>query len=98
MSLAVVWSTTENTCSQYSTLKRMEESFSEGSPNHGDDELSPMERPHQAHQWPDGKPSWDSLLNAVLDRQRRRQHRPYPTPGYLEFFGTLPMSSAIMAN
>jgi hypothetical protein len=30
--------------------------------------------------------------------QRRRQHRPYPTPGYVEVFGNLPMSSAIMAN
>ena len=76
----------------------MEESFSEGSPNLSDDELSPVERPHQAHQWPDGRPSWDSLLNAVLDQQRRRQHRPYPTPGYVEVFGNLPMSSAIMAN
>jgi hypothetical protein len=76
----------------------MEESFTEGSLNYGDNELSPVERPYQAHQWPDGRPSWDSLLNAVLYQQRRRQHRPYPTPGYVEVFGNLPMSSAIMAN
>jgi len=76
----------------------MEESFSEGSPNLGDDELSPVEGPHRAHQWPDRRPPGDSLLNAILDRQRRRQHRPYPTPGYVEVFGNLPMSSAIMAN
>jgi hypothetical protein len=76
----------------------MEDAFSEESSNLGDDEISPVEHPHQTHEWPDGRPSWDSLLNVVRNQQRRRQHRPYPSPGYVEVFGNLPMSSAIMTN
>ena len=78
----------------------VEESFSEGSPNLGDDELSPVEQPFQTHAWSDARPTWGSLLKVVRNQQKKHQHqhRPYPTPGYVEVFGNLPMSSAIMAN
>jgi hypothetical protein len=76
----------------------MEDAFSKESPNLGDDELSPVEHPHQTYEWPDGRHSWDSLLNVVRNQQRRRQHRPYPSPGYVEVFGNLALSSAIMTN
>lgn len=76
----------------------MEETFSEDSPNLGGDELSPVEHPHQTGDWPDGRPSWDSLLPVVRNHLNRRRHRSYPSPGYVEVFGNLPMSSAIMTN
>ena len=77
----------------------LEESFSEASPNFGDDEWSPVEQPYQAHAWPDNaRPTWNSLINVVRDQQKRRQPHPYPKPGYVEVFGNLPMSSAIMTN
>jgi hypothetical protein len=76
----------------------MEDRFSEGSPNLGDDELSPVDHLHQTRKRSDGMPSWNSLLNVVRNQQSRRQHRPYPSPGYVEVFGNLPMSSAIMTN
>lgn len=76
----------------------MEDAFSKESLNLGDDELSPVEHPHKTYEWPDGRHSWDSLLNVVRNQQRRRQHRPYPSPGYVEVFGNLALSSAIMTN
>lgn len=76
----------------------MEDAFSKESPNLGDDELSPVEHRHQTYEWLDGRHSWDSLLNVVRNQQRRRQHRPYPSPGYVEVFGNLALSSAIMTN
>ena len=76
----------------------MKETFFENSPNLSDDELSPVEHPHQPGDQPDGRPSWDSLLHVVRDYLSRRRHRPYPSPGYVEVFGNLPMSSAIMTN
>jgi hypothetical protein len=75
----------------------MEDAFSKESPNLRDDDLGPVEHPYQSHGWPDGRPSWDSLLNVVRNQQRH-QHRPYPSPGYVEVFGNLPMSSAVMTN
>lgn len=75
----------------------MDESFSEESPNFGDDELSPIGPSRQTQEWPDGRPSWDSLLH-VASEQQRRQRRRYPSPGYVEVFGNLPMSSAVMTN
>lgn len=57
-----------------------------------------MELPYQTQERPEARPSWDSLLNVFRDEQRRRQHRPYPSPGYVEVFGNLSMSSAVMAN
>ena len=76
----------------------MEDTFSEDSPNLSDDELSPVEYPNQTDDWPDGRPSWDSLLPVVRNHLNQRQHQFYPSPGYVEVFGNLPMSSAIMAN
>ena len=76
----------------------MKETFSEDSPNLGGDELSPVEHPHQTGDWPDGRPSWDLLLPVVRNHLNRRRHRSYPSPGYVEVFGNLPMSSAIMTN
>jgi hypothetical protein len=76
----------------------MEETFIEDSSNLGDDELSPVEHPHQTGDWPDGKPSWDSLLPVVRNHLNQHRHRSYPSPGYVEVFGNLPMSSAIMTN
>lgn len=76
----------------------MEESLSEDSPNLGDDELSPVKHLHQSHRWLDGRPLRDSPLDVVRNQQRRRQDRSYPSLGYVEVFGNLPMSSAIMTN
>jgi hypothetical protein len=73
----------------------MEETFSNDSPDLGDDELSPVE---QTGDRQGEKPSWDSLVHVVHNRLSRRQHRPYPSPGYVEVFGNLPMSSAIRAG
>jgi hypothetical protein len=78
----------------------MEESLFGESPNFGDDELSPVEPPRHTQDWSDeGPPSWDALVNVVRDQEsRQRQRQRYPSPGYVEFFGNLPMSSAVMTN
>src|SRR5436305_2850086 len=76
----------------------MEEALSEGSPHLGDDELSPAEQPYPIYEGPVAPPSRGSLLSVGHEQQRMRQPRPYPSLGYVEVFGNLPMSSAIKAN